>query len=60
MTNKPMVVIELNTGNAACELCGKVDELRPYGPKGENICLECGEKNPVATKAAFLAWANPH
>ena len=24
-----------------CELCGKVDECRPYGPNDENICFEC-------------------
>jgi hypothetical protein len=33
-----------------CELCGKVDELRPYGPKGERICYECGMKDPETTK----------
>jgi hypothetical protein len=35
---------------AKCELCGKTAELRPYGPKGERICFECGEKNPGITK----------
>jgi hypothetical protein len=33
-----------------CELCGEFKELRPYGPNGENICFECGEKNPTITK----------
>ena len=28
-----------------CEMCGKVDELRPYGPNYERICFECGMKN---------------
>jgi hypothetical protein len=28
-----------------CELCGKVDELRPYGPNYERICFDCGMKN---------------
>jgi hypothetical protein len=28
-----------------CELCGKIDELRPYGPNGERICFECGMKD---------------
>lgn len=32
-----------------CDLCGKVAELRPYGPKGENICYECGMKNEAVT-----------
>lgn len=34
-----------------CELCGKVDELRPYGPNGERICFKCGQKNePITTR----------
>lgn len=24
-----------------CEMCGKIDECRPYGPDGGNICFEC-------------------
>jgi len=24
-----------------CEMCGQVDELRPYGPNYERICFEC-------------------
>jgi hypothetical protein len=32
-----------------CELCGKVDEVRPYGPKGERICFDCGKKDPKTT-----------
>ena len=36
-----------------CELCGKVDELRPYGPKGERVCFDCGMKDPEAAKRQF-------
>jgi hypothetical protein len=32
-----------------CELCGKIAECRPYGPKGERICFECGMKNEAIT-----------
>lgn len=32
-----------------CELCGKIAELRPYGPNGENICVECGMKDKNTT-----------
>lgn len=39
---------------AKCDLCGKVAELRPYGPNGENICFQCGEKNPEATEKRFI------
>lgn len=31
-----------------CELCGKVRETRPYGPKGERVCFDCGMKDPAA------------
>lgn len=36
-----------------CELCGKMAETRPYGPNGEEVCFECGMKNPDAADAAF-------
>lgn len=44
-----MVVLEIEPDDE-CELCGKVDELRPYGPNGERICYECGMKNKETTK----------
>lgn len=43
------------TPAAVCELCGKADELRPYGPKGENVCFDCGMKDEEAATKAFLA-----
>lgn len=33
-----------------CELCGKIDELRPYGPHGERICYDCGMKDKKAVE----------
>lgn len=33
-----------------CEMCGAVDELRPYGPNYERICFDCGMKNEELTK----------
>ena len=24
-----------------CEMCGTIDECRPYGPNGEQICFTC-------------------
>lgn len=38
---------------SSCELCGKVAELRPYGPNGENICFACGMKREEVTKKRF-------
>jgi hypothetical protein len=33
-----------------CEQCGKIAETRPYGPNGENICYECGQKDVATTE----------
>jgi len=44
--------------DAKCELCGKVAELRPYGPNGENICFDCGMKDEKTTKKQFLSIIN--
>lgn len=41
------------TQHAKCEICGKVDELRPYGPNGENVCFECGMKDEGAAIKQF-------
>lgn len=46
------------TPPAVCELCGKTDELRPYGPNGENVCFRCGMKNKEAAKLAFRKLMN--
>lgn len=40
---------------ARCELCGKIDELRPYGPHGERICFDCGLKDEESTKRQMSA-----
>jgi hypothetical protein len=31
-----------------CELCGKIDECRPYGPNGEQVCYDCAMKDEAA------------
>jgi tRNA(Ile2) C34 agmatinyltransferase TiaS len=43
------VVIIAEEKPQQCDLCGKIAELRPYGPNSEYICWECGEKNPEET-----------
>lgn len=35
-----------------CEMCGKVDECRPYGPKGEQICFDCATSTPEMEEVA--------
>ena len=36
-----------------CDLCGAIEELRPYGPHGEMVCFDCGMKDEGATRRAF-------
>ena len=47
-----------------CELCGKVAELRPYGPRGERICINCGMLNLETTerqidRQLYGRWPKP-
>jgi len=35
-----------------CDLCGKIAELRPYGPKGECVCFGCGMKDERSAQKA--------
>jgi hypothetical protein len=45
-------VIE-QTAPQKCELCGEIEELRPYGPNGENVCFPCGMKDKAAVSRGF-------
>ena len=36
-----------------CELCGNIEECRPYGPNGEDVCFTCGMKDKVAAERQF-------
>jgi hypothetical protein len=46
--NKRIVLIE-DEKDGICELFGKKDELRPYGPNFKKICFECGMKDERET-----------
>lgn len=37
-----------------CDFCSKIAELRPYGPNGEVICLNCAMEDEESTKQKFL------
>ncbi len=39
-----------NEPDGRCDLCGKVAETRPYGPKGEEVCFACGMKDEAAAE----------
>jgi hypothetical protein len=36
-----------------CEACGAIDELRPYGKNGANVCFACAMKDEVNAKEMF-------
>lgn len=40
---------------AVCELCGKKEEVRPYGPGGKFVCFDCGMKDEAEAKRQFAA-----
>jgi phage/plasmid primase-like uncharacterized protein len=46
-------VLNHRESDGKCQLCGKQDELRPYGPNGEWICFDCGMKDEATTEAQF-------
>jgi hypothetical protein len=39
-----------------CEFCGVIDETRPYGPDGEEICYDCGMKDPDTTERKMAEY----
>jgi hypothetical protein len=42
-----------HTFDGKCEMCGKVEELRPFGPNDENICFDCAMKDEATAKRKF-------
>jgi hypothetical protein len=36
-----------------CELCGAIEECRPYSPNGEIVCFTCGMKDEKSAKAGM-------
>ena len=41
-----------------CAMCGKQDELRPYGPNNESICFDCGMRDKATTDRKFAEMLN--
>jgi hypothetical protein len=47
MSGRGFIAQEQDT---VCESCGKIDECRPYGLNGEQICFDCGMLDEETTK----------
>jgi hypothetical protein len=43
------VIVIAPEPDSTCELCGKQDETRPYGPGFKRICFDCGMKDEAGT-----------
>lgn len=46
-----------------CEMCGAIEECRPYGPNGEQICFTCAttkcDKEAVEKRMANHIFGEP-
>lgn len=40
----------------ACYLCGTARDLRPYGPRGEDVCFDCAMSTPERKADARRAF----
>ena len=48
---KTLVIAE--QAPAKCEACGQIDELRPYGINGANVCFDCAMKDEATAALMF-------
>lgn len=39
-----------------CELCNVIEECRPYGPNGEQICFDCAMKDRETTEKRMAQY----
>lgn len=53
MSGHGFIAAEPVSPDDKCELCGAVEETRPYGPKGERVCFDCGMKDEPAAQRGF-------
>lgn len=50
-----MQVVVIGKSDGECQLCGKVADVRPYGPNGAWVCFECGMKDEAEARRRFGA-----
>ena len=48
--------IILEESPRACQVCGVIDECRPYGPNNEEICFDCAMKDEETTERKMAAY----
>lgn len=46
------------TQHAKCQMCGEVEELRPYGPNGMFVCFDCAMKDESEASRQFEKLLN--
>jgi ribosome-binding protein aMBF1 (putative translation factor) len=47
---KTRIVLITPQEDEKCEMCGKMEECRPYGPGGMNVCFDCAMKDEVEAR----------
>jgi len=52
-TQKLKIVTIDNAEPKECQMCHKIEELRPYGPGGMWVCFECMMKDEAEGKRQF-------
>jgi hypothetical protein len=45
-----MIIVIEEEPKDTCTMCGKMDELRPYGPNFSRVCYDCAMKDEVGTE----------
>ena len=40
----------------ACQMCGVIDECRPYGPNNEEVCFDCAMKDEATTERKMAEY----
>ena len=48
------ILIIAREPDSVCELCGKMDECRPYGSGGKSICYDCGMKDKAEVERQIV------
>ncbi len=39
-----------------CEMCGTIDECRPYGANYEQVCFDCAMKDPETAEKRMAEY----
>lgn len=52
-TTDGAILVIADEDDDICEMCGKLEECRPYGPGGQNVCFDCAMKDEKEASRQF-------